>query len=113
MKPMLLILCVLLVPVSAAMAQLDSVWIRTYGGSANDGFRCVLPTTDGGFVAVGYTYSYGPDDVNVFAVKTDDAGDTLWMRTYGGAGRRVSPGIYVVRASAGSVAGSKKVVLVE
>ena len=93
MKPTAFVLCMILLLAGVASAQLDSVWIRTYGGPENDGFRCAVPTTDGGFVAVGYTYSYGPDDVNVFAVKTDAGGDTLWMRTYGGGGRDYGYGV--------------------
>ncbi|MFZ1946798.1 MAG: hypothetical protein WAW06_04570, partial [bacterium] len=70
-----------------AWAQVDTTWTRTYGGSANDGFRSVVMTSDGGFLAVGYTYSFGDDDVNVYAVKTDADGDLVWQKAYGGPGR--------------------------
>jgi hypothetical protein len=79
--------CVLALGASAASAQVDSVWTRTYGGVNNDGFRSVIPTSDGGYLAVGYTYSYGEDDANMFVVKTDAYGNAVWQRAYGGAGR--------------------------
>lgn len=79
--------CALLLSAGSASAEVDSLWSRTYGGAYNDGFRSAIATGDGGFLAVGYTYSFGPDNANMFAVKTDAAGDTVWMRTYGGSGR--------------------------
>lgn len=77
----------LLIITGTAAAELDSLWSRTYGGVFNDGFRSAVATGDGGFLAVGYTYSYGSENVNVFAVKTDADGDTVWVRAYGGSGR--------------------------
>lgn len=79
--------CALLIISGTAAAELDSLWSRTYGGAFNDGFRSAVATSDGGFLAVGYTYSFGPDNANVFAVKTDADGDTVWVRAYGGPGR--------------------------
>jgi hypothetical protein len=86
MKKVLLVCCLVLAFAATASASLDTLWIRTYGGSHNDGFRSAIATSDGANLAVGYTYSFGPANSNVFAVKVDDNGDTLWMRTYGGAG---------------------------
>ncbi len=85
LKTLLITWLVVLVAGSAG-AELDTVWVNTYGGAANDGFRSAIPVGDGGVVAVGYTHSFGPADVNVFAIRTDAGGDTLWMRAYGGDG---------------------------
>jgi hypothetical protein len=76
-----------------AAGALDTVWTRTYGGAANDGLRSVCKTTDGAFAAVGYTYSFGPNEVNIYLVKVDADGDTLWTRALGGAGRDYGYGI--------------------
>jgi len=84
MKEILLIAALMAMMVGVASAELDTVWVNTYGGAAADGFRDAIPTSDGGFIAVGYTYSFGAGDVDVFAVKTDAGGDTLWARTFGG-----------------------------
>ncbi len=86
MKKAILTFCVAVLAAGAAGAELDTLWIETYGGAGNDGFRSAVPTDDGGALAVGYTHSMGPADVNVYAVRTDDAGDTLWTRAYGGPG---------------------------
>ena len=84
MRGLLLIAMMGLLMVSIASADLETVWMHTYGGIYADGFRGAVPTSDGGYIGVGYTYSFGAGDMDVFAVKTDAAGDTLWMRAYGG-----------------------------
>jgi hypothetical protein len=82
----LFITCLAVLVAGTACAQLDTVWVNTYGGPANDGFRSAIPVGDRGVVAVGYTYSFGAADANVYAVRTDADGDTLWMRAFGGDG---------------------------
>jgi len=63
----------------------DTIWTRTYGGSYNDFGQFVAQTTDGGYIIVGYTESFGAGGKDIYLVKTDAAGDTLWTRTYGGS----------------------------
>ncbi len=64
----------------------DVLWTQTYGGSSEDVGRDVQETSDGGFIITGFTWSFGPDMRNVYIVRTDSVGDTLWTRTYGGPG---------------------------
>jgi hypothetical protein len=85
-KKTILALLVLAATAVTASPQLNTVWIRTYGGPSADGFRSAIATSDGGFVAVGYTYSFGAGDMDLYAVKTDAFGNTLWTRTFGGPG---------------------------
>ncbi len=61
-------------------------WTGTYGGNDYDRARSVLQTTDGGYIVVGSTHSYGAGGSDIYVVKTDSLGDTLWTRTYGGDG---------------------------
>ncbi|MCD4708481.1 MAG: hypothetical protein K8S62_12185 [Candidatus Sabulitectum sp.] len=62
----------------------DTLWTNTYGGSGYDAGYFVQQTTDGGYVATGYTYSYGAGGADVYLIKTDSIGDTLWTKTFGG-----------------------------
>ncbi|RKX69691.1 hypothetical protein DRP53_07370 [candidate division WOR-3 bacterium] len=62
----------------------DSLWMRVYGGPDDDIGMAVRATPDGGFIIAGATYSFGAGGYDVYLIKTDSLGDTLWMRTYGG-----------------------------
>ena len=61
-------------------------WDRTYGGSGNDEGYSAVVLEDGSFVVAGYTRSFGAGYDDVYLVKADSLGDTLWTKTYGGAG---------------------------
>ena len=62
----------------------DTVWTRTYGGSGQDWARSVCETSDSGLIIVGTTDSFGAGERDVYVIRTDSFGDTLWTRTYGG-----------------------------
>jgi hypothetical protein len=59
----------------------DTLWTRTFGGSADDDGYCVKQTTDGGYILCGNTQSFGLQ--GAYVIKTNSAGDTLWTRVYG------------------------------
>jgi len=63
----------------------DTLWTRTYGGAAMDHAYSVDQTLDGGFVVAGYTDSFGAGGRDAYVVRCDEAGDTLWTKTLGGA----------------------------
>jgi len=62
----------------------DTLWSRIYGGSGWDGAYSVQQTSDSGFVVVGFTTSFGAGGKDLYLIKTDTLGDTIWTRTYGG-----------------------------
>lgn len=69
-----------------ANANGDSLWSRTFGGSLDDYCYSVAQTIDGGFILAGFTASFGAGGNDFWIVKTDADGDSLWSRTFGGAG---------------------------
>jgi len=62
----------------------NTIWSKTYGGSDWDFIFSIDTTSDGGYILCGGTYSYGNGDQDMYVVKTDTNGDTLWTKTYGG-----------------------------
>jgi len=61
------------------------LWSKTYGGTSDDGGFCVRQTSDNGFIIGGNTISFGLAQTDIYVIKTNLIGDTLWTRTYGGA----------------------------
>ena len=62
-------------------------WDSTYGGSSHDYGSSVRRTLDGGYVIAGQTESFSAGSTDVYLIKTDSLGNTLWQTTYGGADR--------------------------
>lgn len=59
----------------------QSNWARTY---AAGGLASVEPTSDGGYIAVGDTVSFGGGGEDVWLVKVDYAGNVQFEKTFGG-----------------------------
>ena len=64
-------------------AEGNEEWSRTIGGSSLDWCFDLQITTDGGYILVGQTHSYGAGESDVYLVKTDSLGNEEWFRTYG------------------------------
>lgn len=59
-------------------------WSRTYGGIDQDYAYSLIQTSDGGFLLVGSTSSFGAGSYDVWIVKTAQRGEMEWNHTYGG-----------------------------
>ncbi len=68
----------------------DTLWTKTYGGMNADWGYYVQQTTDFGYIIVGATESFGAGNTDIYFIKTNSLGDTLWTRTYGGANADVA-----------------------
>ncbi|MGD9401307.1 MAG: FlgD immunoglobulin-like domain containing protein [bacterium] len=64
----------------------DSLWSRIFGGPEEDVGNSVCVCEDGGYVIAGYTYSYGAGSCDLYLIRTDADGDTLWTKLYGAGG---------------------------
>ncbi|MBD3233298.1 MAG: T9SS type A sorting domain-containing protein [candidate division Zixibacteria bacterium] len=64
----------------------DTLRTRSYGGSSLDKIFGGYRTNDGGYIFVGYTQSFGLGYFDIYLIRTDENGDSLWTRTYGGEG---------------------------
>ena len=71
----------------------DTMWTRTYGGNSIDEGHSVVETKDGGYIITGETASFGSGMSDVYLIKTDSLGDTLWTKTYGETGNEIGQSV--------------------
>lgn len=60
----------------------ETEWLKIYGGPNRDWGQMIKQTNDGGFVIVGTTWSFNLP-VDIYVIRTNADGDTLWTRAYG------------------------------
>jgi len=114
------LIIVLLLALASSCARLSQQrWERTYGGTVNGYGHSVQQTKDGGYIVAGSTYSFG-NSGQVYLVKTNASGDTLWTRTYGGTGedyglsvQQTTDGGYIIAGTTNSFGSGEQVYLVK
>jgi hypothetical protein len=86
-----------------------TVWSKTFGGENYDHGYSIQQTSDSGYIIAGDTKSFGAGDEDVYLIKTNSIGDTIWTKTFGGIGldrgysvQQTIDGNYVVVGITGS-----------
>ena len=74
--------------IDAWLIRVDSdgaeIWNVTFGGAKDDGGHSVQETDDG-YVAAGFTESYGAGGSDLWLIKIDSDGAEIWNVTFGGS----------------------------
>jgi hypothetical protein len=85
MKKNILVLCLSIFIITTLRAQ-DTIVIAdcSYGGYELDVFEAIGEFSNGDFILAGETWNYGAGMNDVYLVKINHSGDTIWTKTYGG-----------------------------
>ena len=73
-------------------------WFKTYGGSSDDGGKCIQQTSDGGYIVAGLSH-LGAGDYDMTLLKLDAFGNIVWSKVFGGGAGDY--GLYVQQTSDG------------
>ncbi len=97
-----------------AMAQ-SLVWSTNLGGIYNETAYSGLQAADGDFLVLGSTFSFGSGDFDIYLLKLNSAGDTVWAKTFGGPAteygndiKATHDGGYIITGSTKSYGAGKK-----
>ncbi len=87
----------------------EVVWSQTYGGDGVDVGMSVAQVADGGYLVTGYTTSFGAGQDDVYVLRLDAEGNTVWTQTLGGdgpekgqSGMQTDDGGYIVVGATGT-----------
>jgi hypothetical protein len=58
-------------------------WSKKITGAGDEVLNCIRPTSDGGYISVGYTSTSGAGGKDVLLVKLTSTGTVSWTKTYG------------------------------
>ena len=61
----------------------DTLWTKIYGGIFNDHSQSMTSMPDGGVALAGYQLDKEYGFYDIYVLRLDDLGDTLWTRKYG------------------------------
>lgn len=62
----------------------DLRWAKSYGGISDDRSECIHQFPDGGFLISGESSSFSAGHFEVYVIRTDSTGDTLWTKAING-----------------------------
>ena len=66
------------------MPDVPISWTKTFGGTDWDVCSSVQQTTDGGYIITGSAPSFANGDDELYLIKTDVNGDSLWTKIFSG-----------------------------
>ncbi len=85
-------------------------WSKTFGGVGGESATSIRLIESGGFILAGVTNSFGAGSNDMYLIKLNNSGDSVWSKTYGYSGnegpnevQRTNDGGYLLAGSTESV----------
>lgn len=75
-----------LISLCVQFAKAQITFQKTYGDSGTYSTWATIETYDGGYLIAGHKSGFGTFGFDIFFIKTNTVGDTMWTKTFGGAG---------------------------
>jgi hypothetical protein len=98
----------------------NTTWNTIYGGTGSDWGFSVQQTSDGGYIIVGQTDSFGAGKTDAYLIKTDSQGAVIWEKTFGGgdmewrfSGQQTSDGGYIIAGTTDFDSGDDNILLIK
>src|SRR5690349_16307241 len=92
--------------------DLSKGFIKYFGGSEFEDANDLQQTSDGGYIIIGNSSSYGYGGTDIYLVKTDNAGNRTWQKSFGDslndeghAVKQTTDGGYIIVGSFRNTAG--------
>jgi len=83
MRKKLSIVILLCIFILSSYVSIEAQWAKTYGGAQHGAFT-IQQTSDGGFIVIGDTQSFGAGGYDAWVLKLGSDGTVEWQKTYGG-----------------------------
>ena len=68
---------------SRVFPQINNTWNKTFGTELYDDANNIVNTSDNGYILVGTSQNQSSNSRNMFIVRTDSVGDTIWTKRIG------------------------------
>ncbi|CAN5482620.1 hypothetical protein BH11BAC1_BH11BAC1_09160 [soil metagenome] len=84
----------------------NPLWSKTYGGASDDRSESIRQTDDGGYLISGESASFSFGNFDVYMIRTDSNGDTLWTKTVNGLENNEAYSMVLTEDSGFAIAGT-------
>jgi hypothetical protein len=71
-------------------------WDAYFGGVNTDQGRSIQQMTDGGYIIIGSSDFSGDGNQDIWLIRTNSQGDSLWTKTFGGSGLELGADVQVL-----------------
>lgn len=86
----------------------NTIWEKIFGGNDWDFAHSITTLSDSTYIIAGESYSYGNGARDIYLIRFDANGDTLWTKTYGGTNDDAAKYIFTDRNNNLVVVGNTK-----